>query len=163
VTDSTPESGGPIWSLVQPDSSIVALAAKLVGREQRPEAMARNLTSWVHRSITLREGAGTAGAAHTLRTRRGNEAERALLLVALARGAGLVSRPVWGLVLTDGRWQVRSWTEVWTETWQPFDPSAGERRSDAGRIRLATGGVGRFLGLATRAGRLRLEVLEETR
>jgi transglutaminase-like putative cysteine protease len=89
--------------------------------------------------------------------------ERVLLLTALAQGAGLPARPVWGLVRLKGRWQLRTWAEVWTGTWLPLDPAAGPRGTDAGRIRLATGGVGRLLDLAIRAGRLRLEVLEEKR
>jgi len=164
ITDSAPGArGGPIWSLVQEDSTLRAWAAKLVGRESRPEAVAHVLNAWVRRNIGLRVGPGTAKATRTLATRRGSAVERVLLLTALARGAGLPARPVWGLVRIRDRWQLRTWAEVWTGTWLPLDPAVGPRGEDAGRVRLATDGTGRLMNLALRASRLRLDVLEETR
>jgi len=164
VTDSAPGvRGGPLWSLAQEDSTLKAWAARVAGRESRPEAIAHTLNGWVRRNVALRTGPGTAKATRTLATRRGNAAERVLLLTALARAAGLPARPVWGLVRINGRWQLRCWTEVWTGTWLPLDPGVGPRGEDAGRVRLATDGTGRLMSLALRASRLRLDVLEETR
>jgi hypothetical protein len=164
VTDSVPGVGsGPLWSLAQEDSTLKAWAAKAAGRESRPETIAHALNAWVRRNIALRTGPGTAKATRTLATRRGDAVERVLLLTALARAAGLPTRPVWGLVRINGRWQLRSWAEVWTGTWLPLDPGAGPRGEDAGRVRLATDGTGRLMSLALRASRLRLDVLEETR
>jgi hypothetical protein len=55
----------------------------------------------------------------------------------------------------DGGWRVRSWAEVWEGGWTPVDVSAGARSGD--RVRLGLGADARYLDLAIRAGRLRLE------
>jgi hypothetical protein len=164
TVDSLPDNRGkPFWSLALEDSSLKAWAAKAIGRESRPEAVARALNGWVRRSIALRTGPGTASMPRILQTGRGTAVERVLLLTALARSIGLPARPVWGLVRVKGRWQLRTWSEVWTGTWLPLDPADGPRGTDAGRVRLSTGGTGRMMDLAMHAGRLRLEVLEETK
>jgi len=162
--DSVPGTrGGAVWSLEQADSTLRTWAAKAAGRDSRPEAIAHALNAWVRRSIRLRTGPGTARATRILETRRGNSAERVLLLTALARAAGLPARTVWGLVRIGDRWQLGTWAEIWTGTWLPLDPSVGPRGEDAGRVRLATDGTGRLMDLALRASRLRLDVLEEIR
>jgi len=160
--DSAPELALPVWSLVQIDSATRVLADRIVGAERRPEVIARLLTAWVRRNVALREGPGTGSSPRILANRRGTAEERVLLLAALARAAGLTARPVWGLVRWQGRWELHPWAEVWTDDWYPVDPATADRGPDLGRIRLATGGGARLLDLAIRAGRLRLEMLEET-
>jgi transglutaminase-like putative cysteine protease len=162
--DSVPDSkGGPLWSLFRSDSTLRDAAMKASGRESRPEAVASALDLWVRKNISYRKGPGMATPARVLLSRQGNEMERVLLLTALAQTAGLQARPVWGLVLVQGRWQLRTWAEIWADHWIPFDPAVGPRGQDAGRVRLATSGAGRFMDLALLAGRMRLEVLEETK
>jgi hypothetical protein len=160
--DTTAEVPGTVEALIAGDSTITRTAELVTGRERRPEVVARRLTDWVHRTITLRQGGGTGSAARTLAGRTGTSEERVRLLVALARAAGLEARAVWGLVLVDSHWQLRPWAEFRSGVWTPADPAAAAPAS-AARIRLSTGGQPRLLDLALRAGRLRLEVLEDTR
>lgn len=158
--DSTPDrKSEPIWTLYQPDSSLRDVVAKASGRDSRPEAVAAALNAWVNKNVAVRKGPGMRSPAWSLKNREGNEMERVLLLLTLARTAGLEARPVWGLVLIKDKWELRSWAEIWTDQWTPFDPTIG-RGQDAGRVRLATGGVGRLIDLAVRAGRIRLDVVE---
>jgi transglutaminase-like putative cysteine protease len=161
-TDTTAEVPGTVEALIGEDSTITGTAELVTGQERRPEVVARKLTDWVHRTITLRQGSGTGSAARALADRAGTPEERVRLLVALARAAGLEARTVWGLVLVDSHWQLRPWAEVRTGVWTPADPAAATPAS-AARIRLSTGGQPRLLDLALRAGRLRLEVREDTR
>jgi transglutaminase superfamily protein len=159
--DSAPDSkAAPLWGLFRADSTLKAVALKAAGRGSRPEVIAGDIQGWVSRNIAFKNGPGMAAPARVLATRRGNEAERVVLLAALAETAGLPARPVWGLALIGGRWQLRSWAEVWTGYWFPCDPAMGSRAGDADRIRLGTYGAGRLIDLALRASRLRLDVLE---
>lgn len=158
---AAPDSGGPRFALLQPDSAIGETARRIVGSEPRPAAAARALSGWVARTITLRTGGGTAPARLVLARKAGTGEERALLLVALARAAGLPARPVWGVVLQGGRWWLRAWTEVWADEWMPLDPT-GPALPDAGRIRLGDNGQARLMDMLLRAGRVRLTVLEES-
>jgi Transglutaminase-like superfamily len=162
--DSEPDTLlGPVWSLARRDTALAQTAARILRREARPQQMATALNAWVGRTITLRGGPGTAPPLRTLAAGRGSAVERVLLLVGLARSAGLPARSVWGVVLAGGRWQLGTWAEIWAGTWLPMDPALRGRGTDAGRLRLGTGGSGRLLDLALRAGRLRFEVLEEKR
>ena len=149
--------------LLSDDGTLAREAARIVGAERRPEAMARRLNEWVRRSITVREGPGQAPAPLTLARRAGSPSERLSLLVGLARTAGLRCRRVWGLALVDGRWQLRGWAEVWTDRWLALDPDVAALPPGANRVRLATGGQPRLLDLAVGAGALRLQVLEDDR
>jgi Transglutaminase-like superfamily len=162
--DSLPDSKDlALWSLFQGDSALRDAAIRASGRESRPEAVANALDTWVRRKIGFRKGPGMNTPSRVLATGRGNEMERVLLLTALAQSAGMRARPVWGLVLVQGRWELRSWAEIWANRWVPFDPALEARGIDAGRVRLATSGSARLMDLALHAGRLRLDVLEATR
>jgi transglutaminase-like putative cysteine protease len=163
-TDSTPEAAAMAEPLLDgEDSALAQVAALATVRERLPEGKALALGDWVRRTITLREGSGAASAARVFQSRQGTAAERIRLLVALCRSAGLTARPVSGVVLSGGRWLPREWAEVWTGTWTPIDPELTRTAPRAGRVRLLTGGSSRLLDLALRAGRLRLDLLEETR
>jgi hypothetical protein len=145
-----------------PDSSVLDRVAHILRAGMPPDAAARRLTDWVRRAITPRPGMVVRSPAQVLADRRGTAQERVTLLVALARGAGLEARTVWGLARIGHRWELRPWAEVRTSRWTPADPAAPATPL-AGRVRLATGGEARLLDLALRTGRLRLAVLEETR
>jgi transglutaminase-like putative cysteine protease len=155
---------GPVAEpLVADDGTLAGTAASILRSERRPEVMARLLNDWIRRSISLEAGPGATRALRTLGRRRGNAAERNLLLVGLARAAGLTARRVWGLALVDGRWQQRGWVELRTSGWMPVDPAIPAVPPGADRIRLATGGETRLFDLVLRAGALRLTVLEDVR
>jgi transglutaminase-like putative cysteine protease len=163
-TDSAPEPAVLADPLLGADDpGLARVAALTAGRERDPSRAAQVLNDWVRRSIRLREGSGRWSAGRTFRARSGTPAERVRVLVALARSAGMEARTVSGLVRVGGRWQLRQWAELWTGTWTPADPGAAGPIPSAARIRLWTGGNARQLDLALRAGRLSLDVLEETR
>jgi hypothetical protein len=159
--DSTLAAQEPHWSLASPDSTVAARARAIIQRETDTARMAEQLAAAVRKEIAPRGGEARLPPARVLAERSGSEQERVNLLVALARGAGLPARPVWGLVQVDSSWVLQSWAEIWTRGWTPFD--LARPGNDAGRLRLAIGGSSRFLSLAMRAGRLRAQVLEEQR
>lgn len=158
--DSLAQSPGPAELLIGVDSAMVQIAGTIASKERTPDGIARALAGWVSRSVTLRDGSGARSAGATLRRRDGTAEERVLLLVALARAAGLDARPVWGLVLVEDRWRLRPWVEYRSPGWTPLDPAALGKDDLVSRVRLATGGRPRLMDLALRAGRLRMETLE---
>ncbi|MDD4891753.1 MAG: transglutaminase-like domain-containing protein, partial [Phycisphaerae bacterium] len=81
------------------DPALKAASAEAVGRRTDPVEQARAIRNWVDRRMTHKTmGVGAATASEALRTRRGDCTEHAVLLVALARGAGIPARTVEGLV-----------------------------------------------------------------
>lgn len=160
--EPAPEPRGvlPVVTALDPGDARAALAAVPAGAT--PEVAAEALASWVRRTIALEDGAGLASPSRMLATRRATAQGRVRLLVALLAAAEIRARPVWGLVRANGVWQLRPWVEAWTGHWRPLDP-AYPGAAGAARLRLGTSGEARLLYLALAAGRLRVEVLEETR
>ncbi len=92
----------------------------------------------------IEEGVSLPSARYAVESGVGNPESKALLLVALARGAGLPARPVGGLLYRDGSFVPHHWAEVWLgpdEGWSAFDPTTAEAgRIGAGHIALWTSG-----------------------
>lgn len=145
---------GPGSPLFEPDSQLRALAARVSAAPSGKRV--RLLESRVRQAVGARQGPGVSPAPLVLRRGTGTEAERALVAVAVAREAGMPARRVWGVTWQDGAWRVRPWAEVWMSGWTPADAGLGTRPGD--RVRLGIGADARFLDLAIRAGRLRLEL-----
>lgn len=159
--DSATAANQPIWSMASPDSSVAAEARAIIRGATEVQRIAELLAAAVRQRIATRPGEMMYPPGRVLARKRGSEQERVNLLVALATAAGLRARPVWGLVQVDGTWAMRPWAELWTDSWTPYDPTAAGH--DAGRLRLGTSGNSRFLSLVTRAGRVRIRILEEQR
>lgn len=160
--EPAPEPRGmlPVVTALDPRDAAAALAVVPAGAT--PDVAAEALAGWVRRSIALEDGAGLASPSRMLATRRATAQGRVRLLVALLESAGVRSRPVWGVVRVGGTWQLRPWVEAWTGHWKPVDPGY-PGGTGAARLRLGTSGEARLLYLALAAGRLRFEVLEESR
>jgi len=145
-----PGGGSP---LVEADSAIQALASSLMAAPAGTRV--RALETRLRQLVRLRSGPGVSPARAVIRRGTGTETERALAGVAIAREAGIPARRVWGVTWQDGAWRLRPWAEVWEGGWTPVDVGAGVRPGD--RVRLGIGADARYLDLAMRAGRLRLE------
>ena len=146
--------------LTVPDSAIRQLAHRLQGSSVDPPTVARAMSEWVRRTITLRSGPGLRSASGVLQARTGSEPDRVTLLLALARAADWPARTAWGLARTRSGWELRGWAEVHLTDWVPLDPNQPAPLA-ADRIRLATGGQARLIELALRAGELRLTPVED--
>jgi len=133
---------------------IVQQAQAIVGSETNPYTQARLLHRWVADNIRSGEAVDAVTA---LRTRGGDCAPRAFLLVAFSRALGVPARPVSGLhTAYQGSFQSGSWhgrgvfTHVWMEFYLPdygwiqSDASAGARnfgQIDEPRVVLSRGDV----------------------
>ncbi|CAN0300854.1 unnamed protein product, partial [Phaeothamnion confervicola] len=81
----------------------------------------------------IEEGVSLPSARYALEAKVGNPESKALLLVAMARAAGLPARRVGGLLFRDNSFVPHHWVEIWlgpAEGWAPFDPTTLE----AGRV-----------------------------
>lgn len=131
----------------------------IVGDERNPEQVARRLTAWVAGEIRRTPNPVLVPAGVSLRSRRGDVDDHTLLLVALARKAGIPARPVSGLLLVNGKFYFHSWAEVAIDQhWIPVDPTWNQFPADAGRLRLAVGGFAQPLQLLPLAAGLVITV-----
>ena len=105
-------------------------AVELAWKSGSTFAAARKLMNFC---TQVEEGVSLPSARYALESGVGNPESKALLLVALARAAGLPARPIGGLLYRDGTFVPHHWAEIWLGTkegWAPFDPTTLE----AGRI-----------------------------
>lgn len=120
------------------DPAIRHEAAGLLGGQPDALRCARRIETYV-RTVVTDKGmdVGFATAAETLRSRKGDCSEHAMLCAALARAAGLPSRVVLGLVYVPGMsapgvgpkgaFGYHMWTEVLVaeNRWYPIDAALG--------------------------------------
>ncbi|HXE58771.1 MAG TPA: transglutaminase-like domain-containing protein, partial [Gemmatimonadales bacterium] len=147
------------------DPAIRAAARALVA--PRPEETAARIVRWVDREVVRAPSDRVVlpDAAGALRRGRGTDQERLLVMVALARAAGIPARTVGGLLLRGDRFHWHAWAELHLDGWVPADPYTGQLPADAARVRLVVGGLGRPAELFPLFGGMRLRVVErrETR
>lgn len=131
---------------VQSDSpDVVAMAQRIVGDASSDIQRMRRLRSYLSDYITEKGlDVGYASALETIKSRRGDCTEHAVLLTALARSLGIPARVVTGIVYVDrfgGASRVfipHAWTQAWiANRWISFD--SAERRYDSTHIAMGTG------------------------
>ena len=139
-TGSSSALTGASSALSGSSSALTAAARQLVGTESDQRKAAERLLSWVHNQVAATPDTGPVDAREAWRERRAGPSSRAALYVALARAAGLESRPVSGLVaVRGGGWARHAWAEVKLEDWVPVDPTFGTFPAGAGYVRLLPG------------------------
>lgn len=112
------------------ESDFTPLATKgmeLTWKSENAFQAARRLNNFV--ASQVENGVSLPSARYALESGVGNPESKALLLVALARAAGLPARRVGGLLFKDGDFLPHHWVEIWLgakEGWTPFDPTTAE-------------------------------------
>ncbi len=141
--------------------SIKRRSREIVGADKDSFSAAGKLVSWVNTSLGKTFLIGLPDALSVLEKKEGDCKAHSVLLVALARAAGLPARPVSGLVETgDGRFYYHQWAEIYAGRWLPVDPVFNQVPADATHIKLNEGGLSEQLKLANIIGSLQIEVLE---
>jgi hypothetical protein len=147
------------------DPEIRQLAATAADGEANKRRLMRKLDSFVSRYLTQRGlDIGYASALEVARDRRGNCAEFAVLLAALARAQNIPARVVVGMIYTD-RYDNKSrvfiphaWVIAWISgRWRNYDPAA--IRFDTGHIALDSGDGNpwHFFNAANEFGNIRID------
>lgn len=132
---------------------IQRLAREVVGDAKGTYEAARRLSDHVYRSLEKAYGASHDRASDVLAAGKGDCTEHAVLLVALARAAGVPARGVHGLVFAqydDGQpalyWH--AWVEVRSAgEWIAMDPTFGQPVADATHVALGAGSQVDTIGL----------------
>lgn len=134
------------------------LAERILGQGREPVQAARLLTSWVYHNLEKENVVGIPSALEALETKKGDCNEHTMLLVALARTAGLPARPVAGLVYLDGRFYYHAWAELFVGRWVTADPTFGQIPADVTHLQLARGSLAAQTRITNVVGRIRLEI-----
>jgi len=153
----------PATRIPSDSQEILAKKDEIIGAEKDTARAARLLVAWVAKEI---KGNGTDNQSplETLKTRNGNCQTHARLYAALARGAGIPTRFVSGLVYSPGQgFLYHSWDESYLNgVWVAVDPTFGEMPASVTHIKLIEGDSADDLGLlAGVIGRLQAKVVEQ--
>jgi transglutaminase-like putative cysteine protease len=149
------------------DALIQRTVREIVGSEKDPFRRAILLKDGTAARMTFDLGIAFAPSSEVIRNLRGTCAEYAILLATLARGAGIPSRYLMGLVYLNGIWGGHAWTEMLIDgTWVQMDAAVnGPGAADAARFYFAESsldaGPGDSLAAAQQLfGSIAIDVLE---
>jgi hypothetical protein len=124
------------------DPALVAKALEIVGDETGALAAAEKIVDWVYRSVTKVDSEPRlVSAREVLEQMSGDCTEHAVLCAALCAVVGLPARMVTGIAYARGGFYYHAWNEVYVGEWMEMDAAWGEKRVDAGHIRLEAGRV----------------------
>ena len=157
-------------SLIQSDHArIRQLASDVAREEQDVTKIVRELTSFVHRNMEVRDTSqALASAAEVAESMEGDCTEHAVLLAALCRARQIPARVVIGLVYAPSLngLAYHMWTEAWLgDRWVPADATRADGQVGAGHLKMSVSNLhdaspyDAFFPLMQAIGQLKLDVI----
>jgi len=114
-------------------------------------------------NIEKRPVLSVPNALETLENRMGDCNEHAVLLAAMARAAGIPAQIEAGLVYARGRFYYHAWNVLYLGKWITADSLMGQIPADVTHIRLVRGEPDSQMDLIGVIGKVKLEILEQSR
>ncbi|MFA6234155.1 MAG: transglutaminase-like domain-containing protein [Bacteroidota bacterium] len=128
-------------------------AALLRAMTRSAGTVAGEIQRWMREQFIEDDFVPVVAADRLVRSSRGSSLHASMLLVTLARAAGIPARLVLGFRPERARWRSTVWTELWTGRWMSIDPVNGEFIDDAVHVKLLH--ASDVSELREQAGRLR--------
>ena len=142
------------------DPTLAALADSITAGSSDSWEAARRISSWVDGAVENSPTVSLPSAVDVMDNLRGDCNEHTILMVALARAAGLPARVCAGIVYIDRAFGYHAWPMVWVGEWVEMDPTFGQYVADATHLVLATGSLESQYVINTAIGRLSVRELE---
>jgi len=150
--------------LIQSDHpQIKAQVEKIIKSTDTAEQKARKIVNWVYRNIEKKPVLSVPNALEVLKNKVGDCNEHSVLTVALLRAAGIPAQIEAGLVYLHGRFYWHAWNVLYLEKWITADAVFNQIPADVTHIRLVRGDSVEQLNLMGVMGKIKLEVLEQTK
>jgi hypothetical protein len=143
VQSDHPEIQAKVKEIISPNDTMVVKTKKLV--------------EWVHKNLQKRPVLSVPNALEILRHRVGDCNEHAMLLMALARAAGIPAQMEAGIVYHRGRFYYHAWNALYFGSWVTADATMGQFPADVTHIRLVRG-MERQIDLIRVIGRMRIDI-----
>lgn len=145
------------------DPKVIAKAREIIGDEADSWIAAQRLCRWVDENMRSKYSARLTNTLEVLNSLEGDCTEHSILLVGLARAAGIPAREVAGLVYVDGADQqgfyFHQWAKVWVGDWVDMDPAFGQMQADVTHIKLGVGDLIEQARLLPLIGQLEIQAL----
>lgn len=150
--------------LVQADHpQIKAQVDKIVSTADSPQQKVRKIVNWVYRNIEKKPVLSVPNALEVLQNKIGDCNEHAVLVAALLRGAGIPAQIETGLVYLAGRFYYHAWNIAYCGDWITADAVFNQFPTDVTHLRLVRGEGSQQLDLMGVMGKIKLEILEQTK
>ncbi len=143
IPSDHPEIRTKVKEILSPDDTMMIRAKKLV--------------EWVHLNLEKRPVLSLPDALEILRRRVGDCNEHAVLLMALARAAGIPAQMEVGVVYQRGRFYYHAWNILYLGRWITADATMGQFPADVTHIRLIRG-MERQVNLMRVIGRMKIDI-----
>ena len=143
---------------------IVSTAREIAGDATDALQVVERLVAWVSDEMTPAYSARLTNALEVLHSLEGDCTEHSILMVALARAAGVPAREVAGLMYSDQPepgFYFHQWVKVWVGEWIDVDPTFNQVYADATHIKLSEGDLLEQIKLLPVIGQLEIEVVGE--
>ncbi len=128
-----------------------------------PEQKVRKIVNWVYRHVQKKPVLSVPNALEVLQNKVGDCNEHAVLIAALLRTAGIPAQIETGLVYISGRFYYHAWNIAYTGNWITVDAVFNQFPADVTHIRLVRGEGSEQLDLMGAMGKIKLEILEQTK
>ena len=143
IQSDHPEIQAKVKEILSPNDTVMVKARKLV--------------EWVSKNLQKRPVLSVPNAVEILRHRVGDCNEHAMLLMALARAAGIPAQMEAGIVYQRGRFYYHAWNILYVGTWVTADATMGQFPADVTHIRLVRG-MERQIDLIRVIGRMKIDI-----
>ena len=143
------------------DARIIQTAKTIVAASGTPEAKARQIVDWVYKNVEKTPVVSVPDALETLKTRKGDCNEHAVLVTALGRAAGVPTRIETGLVYLRGRFYYHAWNAFYLGSWITADAAFGQFPADVTHLRFVSGDPRSWVDVMGLLGQLQLTILEQ--
>ncbi len=152
----------PTYILQSDHPEIQKKAGDIVSAKDDPVTKARKLTDWVYRNIEKRPVISVPNALETLRLKKGDCNEHAVLLAALARASGIPAQVEAGVVYQNRQFYYHAWNVLFLGQWITADATMGQLPADVTHVRLLRG-TDQQVDLVGMIGRIKLEIIDDKR
>jgi hypothetical protein len=136
---------------------------KIIKPGDSPEQKIRKIVNWVYRHVEKKPVVSVPNALEVLKNRVGDCNEHAVLTAALLRTAGIPAQIETGLVYMRGRFYYHAWNIAYYGDWITVDAVFNQFPADVTHIRLVRGEGSEQLDLMGVMGKIKLEILEQTK
>ena len=150
--------------LIQSDNpQLKAQVEKIVKPADLPEQKVKKIVHWVYHNIRKKPVLSVPNALEVLNNKEGDCNEHAVLTAALLRASGIPTQIEAGLVYQQGRFYYHAWNIAYIGSWITADSVFNQFPADVTHIRLVRGEGSEQLDLMGVMGKIKLELLEQTK
>jgi hypothetical protein len=148
--------------LIPSDSPIIIKQLQKITRKADPYLVKiKKIMVWMNKNIMKRPVLSVPNAIETLKHKRGDCNEHAVLAAALLRAAGIPSQIAAGLVYLKGRFYYHAWNEVYLNKWVTLDVIMNQFPADVTHIRLVKGTPDAQMALLGMIGNINIKIIEK--